>query len=280
MSEDGPPKLRKPGTRDGEKKGSGKFKNAETNIREKLGSLKFKKPETDIKNKVNSLKSKSNEPKKEGPRKLGKPVAEPSAKSRSDRLKKDTAQLVRGKPLLSIIGLIIIIIMVVTVAIWAVGDKTATTQTNNTTNSPPIIKDHYSDGNVSFNYPEGWNVTNVSNSSNSQYSFIVTVAKDQNNSFTVFKEALGTQNFTYRVSQWRSNILQNGMIYYEGDLNIDNNTAYEFEANYKPGDKIFATRGIAFQKNGTVYYLIFVFDESLLDYKNEMDKVINSFHVT
>ena len=69
------------------------------------------------------------------------------------------------------------------------------------------------------------------------------------------------------------------MIYYEGDMTVDNSTAYELMANYKPGDKVYTTRGIAFRKNNTVYFIIFVFDRPLLDFKNEMDKVINSFHV-
>ena len=118
-----------------------------------------------------------------------------------------------------------------------------------------------------------------SNNSNSQYTLITTVSKNENNSFSIFRQALGNHNFTYLVASWRSNILKNGMIYYEGDLTIDNTTAYELEANYKPSDKVFTTRGIAFRKNESVYFIIFVFDRPLLDYKNEMDKVINSFHV-
>jgi hypothetical protein len=165
---------------------------------------------------------------------------------------------------------------------WAVGDKPTLNQSNNTTNQTTILKNHYSNGNISFDYPEGWNVTtnNVnSSSSGSQYTLMVTVSKNENNSVSIFKEALGTQNFTYSVAAWRSNILQNGMIYYEGDLTVDNTTAYELEANYKPADTVFTTRGIALEKNNTAYFIIFVFNDPLLDYKDEMDKVINSFHV-
>jgi hypothetical protein len=283
LSENGPPKLRKPGTNNEKKGDSRKFKKPDTtHIREKLGSLNIKKQETSLKNKVSSFKSKSKgkEDKKEGPLKIRRTPSEPQNKSRSNKLKKDSARILSERPILSIIGIVILIILVVSVAMWAVADKKpAFNQSNNTTNQTNMQKNHFYDGNISFDYPEGWNVTNSTDSSSSQSTLIVTVSKDENNSFSVFKESLGTQNFTYRVASWRSNILQNGMIYYEGDLTIDNTTAYELEANYKPSDKVFTTRGIAFQKNNTAYFLIFVFDHPLLDYKNEMDKVINSFHV-
>lgn len=282
MSENGPPKLRKPGTDDGKKEGSRKFRKPETNIREKVSSLKLKERGTEITSKVSSLKSKSKDDKekKDGPRKLGKLDTEAKEKSRSDGLTKNTKRILREKPLLSIIGIIFLIILIVSVGMYAIGDKSILNQTNNTTNQTDSIKNHYSDGNISFDYPEGWNVTIDNNNTSGQYDLIVTVSKNENNSVSIFRQELGTQNFTYSVAAWRSNILKNGMIYYEGDLTIDNTTAYELEANYKPADTVFTTRGIAFKKNNTAYFIIFVFDEALLDYKNEMDKVINSFHVT
>lgn len=280
MSENGPPKLRKPGTDHGKKGGSRKFKKAETNIRERLVSIKFKKPETAIKTKVSSLKSKSHGNKEnDGPLKLKTPATGSPEKSRTDDLKKNAKKTVSENPLLSIVAAIVLIIIIISVALWATGDKPVINQTNNTPNNQTILQTHYSDGNISFDYPEGWNVTNKSGDSTSQYKLIVTVSKNQNNSFTVFKQDLGLKNFTYLVAAWRSNILKNGMIYYEGDLTIDNTTAYELEANYKPGNTVFTTRGIAFKKNNTAYFIIFVFDDPLLDYKDEMDKVINSFHV-
>lgn len=280
MSEDDRPKLRRPGTDDQKDKGSSKLD--PTIIREKLGSLKNKKPETNIKNKVSSFKLKSRDRKEErkGPLKIRTPTNESRDTSRSKKITQDTVRILGKKPVFSIIGIIILIILVVSVAMWAVADKKPIiNQSNNTTNQTEIQKNHFSDGNISFDYPEGWNVTNSTGSTSSQYSLIVTVSKDENNSFSVFKETLGAQNFTYEVAAWRSNIMQNGMIYYEGDLTVDNTTAYELEANYKPNDKVYTTRGIAFEKNNTAYFLIFVFDEALLDYKNEMDKILNSFHV-
>ncbi|BDZ71901.1 PsbP-related protein [Methanobacterium petrolearium] len=181
---------------------------------------------------------------------------------------------------MGIIGLIILIIIIATAAMWAMDDKNIKNPSNNTSNQTNITKNHYSDGNISFDYPEGWDVTPNNITSSSQFNLIVTVSKDENNSLSIFKEELGTQNFTYSVASWRANVIQNGMIYYEGDLTVDNCTAYEFMANYKPEDKVYTIRGIAFQKNRTGYYLMFVFDNALLNYKTEMDKVINSFHVT
>jgi len=276
LSGDGPPKLRKPGTPN-QKEGSRKFKKTETTIRKKLDSLEFKKQGVAISSKVSSLKSKSKrDSQREGPPKLRTPGTHDQKKPRSATLKSDSIRILKERPLLSIIGVIILIIILISIALWAVGDSSTLNITNNTSNNQTSpIKNMYNDGNISFKYPEGWNVSNITN----QAPLIVTVAKDENNSFSVFKEELGTTNFTYRVAAWRSNIIKSGMIYYEGDLTIDNVTAYELEANYKPEDKVFTTRGIAFQKNNTAYFIIFVFDKALIDYKNEMDTVINSFHV-
>lgn len=279
MSEDGPPRLRKPGTNNKKKDSSFKLGKASADIKEKVGSLKLKKGENSIASKVNSLKSRktSNDKKGNGaPTKLRVPNSESEEKFSSDHLKKKIPKIMGKKSIVSIIGIIIIIIMVVSAAMWVIGDnKNTINQSNNTTTQMNTLKNHFDNGNISFDYPEGWNVTNITD----QASLIVTVTQDENNSFSVFKEDLLTQNFTYRVASWRSNILANGMIYYEGDLTIDNTTAYELEANYKPNDKVFTTRGIAFQKNNSAYFVIFVFDKPLLDYKNEMDTVINSFHV-
>jgi hypothetical protein len=276
LSEDGPPRLRKPekGTR--KKDASSKLGKASADIKEKVGSFNLKKGESSITNKVNSFKSKKSfrsEDRDGSPTKLRVPQSEPKQKFNFG-FEEKIPKVLREKSFLSIIGVIILIILVVSTAILFIGDKQISTSPNNTTQQVGPLKNHYNDGNISFDYPEGWNVSN-----NQQAPLIVTVAHDENNSFSVFKEDLGTQNFTYRVAAWRSNILAKGMIYYEGDLTIDNTTAYELEANYKPGDKVFATRGIAFQKNNSLYFLIFVFDKALIDYKYEMDKVINSFHV-
>ncbi len=279
MSEDGPPRLRKPGNNTKKKDSTSKLGKASADIKEKIGSLKLKNGENSFSSKVNSLKSKKSSTDKQengGPTRLRVPHTESSEKSHSNNLKKNIPKILGKKSIVGIIGIIILIILVVTTAMWFMGDnKAITNQSNNTTTQMNTLQNHFDNGNISFDYPEGWNVTNNTN----QASLIVTVTDDENNSFSVFKEDLLTQNFTYRVASWRSNILANGMIYYEGDLTIDNTTAYELEANYKPDDKVFTTRGIAFQKNNSAYFVIFVFDKPLLDYKNEMDTVINSFHV-
>lgn len=282
MSEDRPPKLRKPGTGDQERKSARRFKKPETNIREKLDSLELKKKGTDITSKVSSLKSKTNKDKLKqgGPKKLGKSDTQTKKESRSDILKRDSSHLLRENPLLISISLIILIILVVTAAMWSVDDVTSQNQTNNTKNQTSIQKNHFSDGNVSFDYPKDWNITSRANSTNSESHLLVTVSKDENNSVSIFREYLGNHNFTYRVGAWRSNIMENGMIYYEGSLTMGNQTAYELMANFKPGDKVYATRGIALQKNNILYFIIFIFDDPLLNYSADMDKIINSFKVT
>lgn len=278
MSEDRPPKLRKPETGDQKRKSSRKFSKSETKIRDKLDSLDLKKKGASITSKVSSLKSTSKE-KKDGPAKLGKSEKE-TKKSRSDIFKTDLSQILRKNPILLIISLIILIIIVVTVVMWPVSDITGQNQTNNITNPVKSPKNHFSDGIISLDYPKGWNVTGKGDDTKSKSALLVTVSKDDNNSVSVFREELGTRNFTNRVAAWRSNILKNGIIYYEGTITVDNQTAYEFMANYKPSDKVYAARGIALQKNNILYFIIFIFDRPLVEYSAEMDKVINSFKVT
>lgn len=148
-------------------------------------------------------------------------------------------------------------------------------QTVNTTNLTNVTKNHYDDKNMSFDYPDGWNISKDKVTP----PLVVTVAKDENNSLSVFRETLGTKNFIDRLREWRSNINSQGNINYEGNLTIDGLTAYDVEATYKNSNGTYNSRGIGFEKNGTAYFIVFVFNKSLLMYKNEMDTVINSFHV-
>lgn len=148
-------------------------------------------------------------------------------------------------------------------------------QVVNTVNLTNTTKNHYDDKNMSFDYPDGWNISKDKVTA----PLVVTVAKDKNNSLSVFKENLGTKTFVDRMSEWRSNINSQGSINYEGNLTIDGAAAYDVEATYKNTNGTFNSRGIGFQKNGTAYFIIFVFNKSLLMYKNDMETVINSFHV-
>ncbi|HHT18970.1 MAG: PsbP-related protein [Euryarchaeota archaeon] len=278
MSEDRPPKLGKPVTGDQKRKISRKFSKPKNNIRKKLDSLDLKKKGADITSKFASLKSTSKE-KKDGPAKLQKAKKE-TKKSRSEILKTNPSQIFRETPIIMIISLIVLIIVVVTVLMWPVDDLTSQNQTHNTNSPVKLQKNHFSDGMISLDYPEGWNITGKGDDTKSRSRLLVTVSKDENNSVSIFREELGTHNFTHRVAAWRSNILKNGMIYYEGSITVDNQTAYEFMANYKPSDKVYATRGIALQKNNILYFIIFIFDDPLVEYSAEMDKVIKSFKVT
>jgi len=271
LSEDGPPRLRKPNNGNG-RRDSSQLGKAWADIKEKMSSLKLKIGENSPSRDVSSFKPNKIIPgkhEKEGPLKLKVPHTSINEKSSSrDKILKKIGQ----KPIWGIIGIIILIILVAGTAMW-ISDQNQTNVSNNTTQQVVNSTNHYNNGHISFDYPAGWNVTNGTP------PMIVSVSQDENNSFSIFREELHNQNFTYRIAKWRANILQNGIIYYEGDLTIDNITAYELEANYKPGDKVFTTRGIAFKKNDAAYFIIFVFDKALLDYKSEMDIVINSFHV-
>jgi hypothetical protein len=111
----------------------------------------------------------------------------------------------------------------------------------------------------------------------------VTVQKDPNNSFSVFNEVLGNTSFAELIIQWRQSILQNGQITYEGNFTMDGVNGYDIEATYNntttSNNTIYNTRGIAIDKNQTAYFIIFTFNTTSLNYKDQMDQVINSFHV-
>lgn len=175
-----------------------------------------------------------------------------------------------------ILGIICLIIISLTAFIIAENNhKTITNNTTNTTN--PININHYDNGIVSFDYPQGWSVMKQQ----VQSPLIVTVQKDSNNSFSVFSENLGTTSFAYRIAQWRQSVLQSGQITYEGNTTMDGVNGYVIEAtyNYTANNTVYNTRGIAIDKNQTVYFLIFTFNTSPLTYKDQMDQVFNSFHV-
>ncbi|HEY0196306.1 MAG TPA: hypothetical protein VGC02_01915 [Methanobacterium sp.] len=221
---------------------------------------------------LGTIKGKSlNTSRKEYPSKLGKENERNISKSFSDKLS--------GIPFINdarIILIVILIILIGVVGVWAANSFQATAnETNTTTNiqlEPP--KNHFNNGLISFDYPEGWNVTN-----GTKAPLVVTVSKDENNSFVVMNEDLNNTTFTERVLLWRQNILQSGDITYESNITIDNSKGYNIEFTRKMNNSTFNARGVAVSKNETIYFVMFIFNQSLLDYKDEMDLVINSFHI-
>lgn len=283
MSNGGPPKLRKSDLRksDPEKRGkdgSLNLKKADAKIREKVGP-KLKKADAKIREKVGPKlkKGKSGEQTKDYRPSLRKTEAENKEKTRLDSIKDKTPPILRKKSVLGIIGFILLIILIIAVAMLTAGDADNSTSNNteNITNTVNSSNNTYNNGIVTFNYPEGWTTANKTSDS----SLMVTFQKDGNNSFSVFREDLGNYTFSDRVTIWRATLAKNGMIYYEGNLTVDGYNAYEFMANYKPQEDVYSTRGVIISQNDTVYFIIFIFDKPLLDYKEEMDLVINSFHI-
>ena len=209
-------------------------------------------------------------PQKDHPSILGKSHDRDELSLLSDKLQKIPG--IKDKRI--VLGVLLIIFICV-VGLLAINSFNATHNvTNNTTNitSPPV--NHFENGLISFDYPEGWNVTN-----GTKAPVVVTVAKNENNSFVVMNEDLGNLTFQERVSQWRENIMQTGAITYEGNITIDNSTGYNIEFAHKVNNTTFNARGVAVSKNTTIYFVMFIFDSSPLDYKDEMDLVINSFHI-
>ena len=212
---------------------------------------------------------------------LGKPPKDhPSILGKSDdrdelSLLSDELQKIPGIKDKRIVLGVLLIIFICVVGLLAINSfNTTHNATNNTTNitSPPV--NHFENGLISFDYPEGWNVTN-----GTKAPVVVTVAKNENNSFVVMNEDLGNHTFQDRMSQRRENIMQTGAITYEGNITIDNSTGYNIEFAHKVNNTTFNARGVAVSKNTTIYFVMFIFDSSPLDYKDEMDLVINSFHI-
>jgi hypothetical protein len=258
----GPFKLRKTPDSDKSKK-TNPLKLRRGDKPKKEGSIKLKKLSALIR---------EDKPKKEGSIKLNKPGTDNSSKLGSYNWKRLANNLGKKKSFLAILG---IIFLIGAVAIWAGDYKKPTLNKNkNTTTNFTTLKNHFDNGVISFDYPKGWNIT-----ANAQPPLIVTVEQNENNSFSVLSENLENSNFTQKVLEWKTNLQKNGMIYYEGITTVDGSDAYEIQGNYKPGNKIYSTRGIALVRDQTAYFIFFIFDKPLLDYKNEMDLVINSFHV-
>jgi hypothetical protein len=254
---DGPKKLSKNDSRK-------KFIDLD-DIKEKATSIKDKN-----RSKLN-IKDKAPEPfRRDNPPQLGK--------SDHQNILSDIYNKLRAIPLITdkrLILIIIFIILIGVVGFLAVNSfKTTANKTNTTNNTPLIVDNHFDNGLISFDYPKGWNVTN-----GTQAPVIVTVSKDENNSFVVMNEYLNKTTFTDRVATWRQNILQTGAISYENNITIDNTTGYSIEAIYRVNNTTYNARGVAVSKNNTIYFLMFIFKGSLLDYKDEMNQVINSFHI-
>lgn len=154
-------------------------------------------------------------------------------------------------------------------------DNNSSSSLNKNSKNQTTYKNHYENESVTFNYPNGWKISKEK----VKAPEIVTVAKDKDNLCSVFKEKLGDTSLTDRLNEWRSNIGAKGKIYYEGTITIDGRKAYDIQSTYSIGEQSYSSRGIGFEKNGVVYFIIFVFKGALIDHKSDMDVIINSFHV-
>ncbi len=269
LRKDGPPKLGKSDSRRSKSINLDDIKNKAISIKDKT------KEKTKIKSRDKTKDKSDDSFRKETPPQLGKSVKTNSFKLYSQKLR-DMSFFKYIKLNRKLILVMAVIIIIVAVGVYAANQSPPTTnKTNNTTNTTPVVSEnHFDNGIVSFDYPKGWKVAN-----GTKNPVIVTVSKDENNSFSVMNENLRNTSFAERVLIWRQNILQTGSITYENNITMDNISGYNIEATYKVNNTIYNTRGIAISKNGTAYFVIFIFNNSLLDYKNEMELVINSFHV-
>jgi hypothetical protein len=168
-----------------------------------------------------------------------------------------------------------IICLLVVFAIYSgseAGNETNTNQTNISQSNATF--NIYDNENITFNYPLDWNV-----SEDVESPVMVTVYKDDNNLLSVFSENLGNRTLYDKLVEWKSNLLQTSNITYEQAITVDNARAYDVESSVKSDSTTYVTRGVAFEKNKRVYFLVFVFNQSLLNYKEDMELILNSFHV-
>lgn len=209
---------------------------------------------------------------KEYPSKLGKP----GGKSDDDvfKLFSDKLKKIPGITDKKIVLGVLLIILVSIIGVLAVNSFNTTHNETNTTNITTPTTNHFENGLISFDYPLGWKVENGTSA-----PVIVTVSKNENNSFVVLNEDLENLTFDERVSIWRDNILQSGTINYESNITIDGAQGYNVEFTGRVNDTTFNARGVAVSRNTTIYFVMFIFDSSLLDYKDDMNLVINSFHI-
>ena len=152
------------------------------------------------------------------------------------------------------------------------GNETNTNQTNNSQANATF--NIYDDENITFNYPLNWNLSEEVES-----PVMVTVYKDNNNLLSVFSEDLGNMTLHDKLVEWKANLLQTSNITYEQAITVDNARAYDVESSIQSDSTTYVTRGVAFEKNRRVYFLVFVFNQSLLNYKDDMELILNSFHV-
>ncbi|HMK54827.1 MAG TPA: PsbP-related protein, partial [Methanobacteriaceae archaeon] len=182
--------------------------------------------------------------------------------------------ILANKRLILIFAVIICLVIAAALIFSGKENSNPTSNLTPTSNQSTPTFNHYEDKNIAFNYPLDWNVsTDVSS------PMIVTVTKDQDNLFSVFVEDLGNMTLRDKLLQWKANLNQTSNITYEQVITVDNTQAYDVQASTKINSTTFLTRGIALEKNKKVYFIVFVFNKSLLDYKDQMDLVLNSFHV-
>lgn len=171
--------------------------------------------------------------------------------------------------------LAVVICLVVAFALYSgseAGNETNINQTNNSQANATF--NIYDDENITFNYPLNWNISEEVES-----PVMVTVYKDNNNLLSVFSEDLGNMTLHDKLVEWKANLLQTSNITYEQAITVDNARAYDVESSIQSDSTTYVTRGVAFEKNRRVYFLVFVFNQSLLNYKDDMELILNSFHV-
>lgn len=232
-------------------------------LKDKAISIKDSK-----RDKIHGMGKSFSSTRREIPTRLGKPRQKESSLSFDGLI----PGFIDKKIVLAVLGVILICVLGV---LFAGSFTPSSNVTNNTTSENATVPaNHFNNGLISFDYPAGWNVTN-----GTKPPVVVTVSKDENNSFVVMNSDLKEVSFSDRVFEWKMNILQSGELSYEGNITIDNSTGYNIEATYMSNSSTYNVRGVAVSKGDTVYFIMFVFNKSLLDYKEDMNMVINSFHI-
>lgn len=191
----------------------------------------------------------------------------------SQKVKEKRGYVSANRRLILILGAVIC--LVIALALYT-GSETGN-QTNNQTNNSQANATFniYDDQNITFNYPLNWNISQEE----VDPPLIVTVMQDENNLLSVFSEDLGNRTLKDKLVEWKENLIQTSNVTYDQATTVDNTSAYDVQTSTTTDSVTYITRGVAFEKNNRIYYLIFVFNSSILDYKEDMELILNSFHV-
>lgn len=139
---------------------------------------------------------------------------------------------------------------------------------------------HYSKNGISFNYPDGWNISKGDKSKNEILS-AKKVLKENNvtvdkSTLSIWTRSTNKQNLTTYLMVIKAGALPEGRkITSERNVTVNGNKGYEIVIEDQDGQSMI----VFFKKDGK-YYNIGFSAKTLQRFKEDIDVVVNSFNVT